>query len=205
MKKTSPRTNGKNGQIRIIGGRWRGRKLTVADLPGLRPTTDRVKETVFNWLQFELQQARVLDAFAGTGSLGLEALSRGAEQVIFIEKSAQAARQLQQNLAVLQAQANSHVITTDAIQALMNLQILSEQDAFDVIFLDPPFGQNLLQPCLQLIHERKLSKPGRFIYIETEKGLQYTTPPHWLLYREKQAGQVLSRLYITGEYEEEPL
>lgn len=202
MKKTSPRTNSKSGQIRIIGGRWRGRKLAVADLPGLRPTTDRVKETVFNWLQFELQQARVLDAFAGTGSLGLEALSRGAEQVTFIEKSPQAAKQLQQNLAVLQAQANSQVILADANQALSHLPVQSEQDAFDVIFLDPPFGQNLLQPCLQLIHDRQLSKPGSFIYIETEKGLDYAIPPHWTLHREKQAGQVLSRLYITGAYDE---
>lgn len=194
MKKTNARTNSKSGQIRIIGGRWRGRKLAVADLPGLRPTTDRVKETLFNWLQFDLQQARILDAFAGTGSLGLEALSRGASHVTFVEKSLQAAKQLQANLELLQAQPNSLVITADALQALQ-----AGTAQYDVIFLDPPFGQNLLQPCLQTIEERQLTKPGSFVYIETEKDLNYAAPAHWTLHREKLAGQVLSRLYIEEE------
>ena len=124
-----------SGQIRIIGGLWRGRKLPVLNSEGLRPTTDRIKETLFNWLMFDVNERRCLDLFAGSGSLGFEALSRGASQVVMVEKDHQVAQQLSQNLARL-PQAPATVVNTDAMRYLA-----SSATPFDLVFLDPPFHQ----------------------------------------------------------------
>ncbi|MFU8785245.1 16S rRNA (guanine(966)-N(2))-methyltransferase RsmD [Aliidiomarina sp.] len=190
---SAPTRNGKaavSGQIRIIGGQWRGRKLPVADLPGLRPTTDRVKETLFNWLQFELRDARVLDVFAGTGSLGFEALSRGARELVMIEKANQAARQLQQNVATLAAADRATVICADALATLHGTI-----GTFNLVLLDPPFNQALLQPCIDQLAAGNLVANQGWVYIECEQQLTFTTPANWRLHREKTAGQVAYRLY----------
>ena len=190
---SAPAQNGKaagSGQIRIIGGQWRGRKLPVADLPGLRPTTDRVKETLFNWLQFELRDARVLDVFAGTGSLGFEALSRGARELVMIEKANQAARQLQQNIATLAAADRATVICADALATLHG-----RIGTFNLVLLDPPFNQALLQPCINQLAAGNLVANQGWVYIECEQQLTFTTPANWRLHREKTAGQVAYRLY----------
>ncbi|TRW48968.1 16S rRNA (guanine(966)-N(2))-methyltransferase RsmD [Aliidiomarina halalkaliphila] len=192
MRPTRPskRTLKAAGQIRIIGGRWRGRKLPVLDLEGLRPTTDRLKETLFNWLQFECAGARVLDAFAGAGSLGMEALSRGAAYAVFVERSAPAAAQLSDNLRRLEAETISEVHKGDIQSYLKTPQI-----PYDLVFLDPPFHQNLLAQVIpQLVSANALSN-GSWVYVESEHPLPYETPENWRLHREKLAGQVCCRLY----------
>lgn len=177
-----------DGKIRIIGGRWRGRKLPVPDLTGLRPTTDRLRETLFNWLQFELQGKAVLDAFAGTGSLGLEALSRGAAQVTFVEATTPAFRQLRENLRTLATEAD--VIQGDAL-----LYLSATGGPFDVVFLDPPFGHGFVQKAVDALNQEHWLNPGAWVYIETEVDAQYQTPAHWQLHREKAAGQVRACLF----------
>ncbi|RUO35685.1 16S rRNA (guanine(966)-N(2))-methyltransferase RsmD [Aliidiomarina sanyensis] len=178
------------GHIRIIGGRWRGRKLPVPDLPGLRPTTDRVKETVFNWLQFEVHDKRVLDAFAGTGSLGFEALSRGARSVTFVEKARSAAAQLTANVHTLNAQANTHVCHQDALEYLAHTS-----ETFDLVLLDPPFEHGFLSTAIEHLKLRNLVVPDGWIYLESESSLTVVAPENWRLHREKKMGQVICRLY----------
>lgn len=178
------------GQIRIIGGRWRGRKLPVLDLDGLRPTTDRLKETLFNWLQFECADARVLDAFAGAGSLGIEALSRGAAHAVFVERSAPAAAQLADNLRRLEADGISEVYQGDAQSYLK-----TPQTVFDLVFLDPPFHQDLLAQFIPQLMSTHALANGSWVYVESEHPLPYEAPKSWHLHREKVAGQVCCRLY----------
>lgn len=176
-------------QLRIIGGQWRGRKLRFADGEGLRPTTDRVRETVFNWLQGIIEGARCLDLYAGSGALGLEALSRGAAEVVFWEKNPKAVRALRDNLELLKAD-RGQVIQGDTLQ-----QLQGPAHPFDVVFLDPPFGRELLQPSLDLLASQGWLAAGARIYIEhASKGEGFTTPPGWELLRSKQAGQVAYHL-----------
>ncbi len=177
-------------RLRIIGGQWRSRMLPFPDVEGLRPTTDRVRETVFNWLQPYLPGARVLDVFAGSGALGFEALSREAEHVTFFEKHAGAAKQLQDNAKTLQAN-NARILQGDALSLLA-----MEQAPFHIIFLDPPFKKDLLPSCIALIEQHGLTESGSWVYIESEQELtQLAIPAHWRLHREKKAGQVKLRLF----------
>lgn len=177
-------------RLRIIGGQWRSRQLPFPDVEGLRPTTDRVRETLFNWLQPYLPGANVLDVFAGSGALGLEALSREAGQVTLIEKNQKATKQLQDNIRTLNAD-NSSVHMGDALQILPTLA-----NAFDVIFLDPPFGKGLLPNCINAIEQHNLISPNGWVYIESEQALtELAIPKHWRLHREKKAGQVMLRLF----------
>ncbi|WP_192458588.1 16S rRNA (guanine(966)-N(2))-methyltransferase [Musicola keenii] len=179
------------GQIRIIGGQWRGRKLPVPDSPGLRPTTDRVRETLFNWLAPVIQQSRCLDCFAGSGALGLEALSRYAAHATLLEAERNVARQLTQNLAVLKAE-NASVVHTDSLQWLAG-----EGSPYDVVFLDPPFRRGLLDDTLMLLEANGWLAEEAWIYIETEaENHALALPANWALHREKTAGQVAYRLYI---------
>ncbi|CAJ0997399.1 16S rRNA (guanine(966)-N(2))-methyltransferase [Sodalis praecaptivus] len=186
------------GQIRIIGGRWRGRKLPVPDSPGLRPTTDRVRETLFNWLAPVIQEARCLDCFAGSGALGLEALSRGAASVTLLEQDRAVSAQLAKNLQVLQAQ-QCQVITADSLRWLAQ-----PGDAFNVVFIDPPFRQGMITNTVAILERHRRLADDAWIYIETEtEGLSPEVPPHWQLHREKIAGQVAYRLYIRHATPEE--
>ncbi|UJF19298.1 16S rRNA (guanine(966)-N(2))-methyltransferase RsmD [Vibrio sp. SS-MA-C1-2] len=183
------------GQIRIISGQWRGRKLPVHDAQGLRPTTDRVKETLFNWLAPDIRGARCLDLFAGSGGLGFEALSRFADSVTFIEKDKQAANQLRSNAAALKSTA-AEIIHTDT------LALLSQpcSNPYDIIFIDPPFRKDLLDQVIELLEKNHYLSQDTLIYIEAEKELgEIITPPSWHCYREKSAGQVAFRLYQKEE------
>lgn len=186
-----------SGELRIIGGQLRGRKLSVADVPGLRPTTDRVRETLFNWLQFELQGQRCLDLFAGSGALGFEALSRGADLVLMIEKDTKAARLLSQHAQTLNAASHGSAL----VQPGDALQFLRQQPAapFDVIFIDPPFRMGLAEHCCQLLEQFRWLHAGSWVYVETEQEWQGQVPPHWRLHRDKNAGQVSYQLYQIEE------
>ena len=186
----SPRSSGAAGQIRIIGGQWRGRKLPVPDSAGLRPTTDRVRETLFNWLAPDIQQARCLDCFAGSGALGLEALSRFAGYATLLELERPVAQQLMQNLQTLRA-SNGKVVQTNTLQWLSQ-----PGEPFDVVFVDPPFRKGLLQETLTLLEQNGWLAAEALIYVESE--VEHGAPPVptcWDLYREKIAGQVAYRLY----------
>lgn len=178
------------GFVRIISGLWRGRKLPVHDAQGLRPTTDRVKETLFNWLAQEVPGAKCLDLFAGSGGLGFEAASRQAESVTLIELNPTAFKQIQQNIATLNA-SNVHVVNSDALTFLQ--QVGTPQH---IIFIDPPFRQGLLNETVTLLDQNGWLADDAMIYIETEKELPLDgIPNNWRLHREKTAGQVSYRLF----------
>lgn len=178
------------GKIRIIGGQWARRQLPVVEAPGLRPTSDRMRETLFNWLQFDLPGARVLDAFAGTGALGLEALSRGAEAVVFVENHPKAARQLKANLKALGA-TGAEVVQGDALRYLAQ-----PPQPFDGVFIDPSFAAQLQQPVIDLLAQGAWLKPEGWVYVEQPKKQPLPqVPEHWELHRDKQAGEVRYLLY----------
>jgi len=186
-RQSKPR-RGQTNRLRIIAGRWRGRRLEFPAVEGLRPTPDRLRETLFNWLQGRLHGARCLDLFAGSGALGLEALSRGAGECVFVERDKRAAASLRQHCQRLQATARIHC--QDALECL---QTPPAQPPFELVFLDPPFHRGLAQPCLQaLIGNGWLAAHAR-IYLETEPGMD-ALPPGLQVEKEKRAGQVLSRL-----------
>lgn len=171
------------GQLRIIGGRWRGRRLDVVDRPGLRPTPDRVRETLFNWLAPILPGARCIDLFAGTGALGLEALSRGADSCLFVEQDRALAANIAEHLQVLGGDAKS-TRNADAITALS----CPPGQGFDCAFVDPPFGSDLLEQCLPLLGPHL--RAGHRVYLEYPAGAPPLLPPGWQLHRNKRAGQV---------------
>ncbi|MCL6414174.1 16S rRNA (guanine(966)-N(2))-methyltransferase RsmD [Aestuariirhabdus sp. Z084] len=181
-------------QVRIIAGQWRGRKLPVFDREGLRPTPDRVRETLFNWLSPWLPGSHCLDCFSGSGALALEALSRGAEQARMLERDSGATRQLQENLATL-GDRNGEVILTDSLNYLDN----ESDQPFDLIFIDPPFRQDLVARCCQLLEQNGWLADNALIYVEAERELELDNlPANWELYREKTAGQVGYRLFQRG-------
>lgn len=179
-----------SGHVRIISGLWRGRKLPVHDAEGLRPTTDRVKETLFNWLAQDIPHAKCLDLFAGSGGLGFESASRQAEKVTMLEMNSQAFAQLKSNIASLNA-TNIEAVNTDSLTFLRQ-----PGEAYDVVFIDPPFRQGLLQQSVALLEENGWLADNAMIYIECEKELAVADlPTNWSLYREKNAGQVCYRLF----------
>lgn len=194
MKKGKPPQKGGGGQLRIIGGEWRSRRLPILNAQGLRPTPDRVRETLFNWLQFEVQGAYCLDLFAGSGALGLEALSRGAQQVVLVEKNMRIAQQLKDNVQLLGA-ANAQVHNLDALQYLRQ-----NQEPFDLIFLDPPFRKGLLPQVLDLLEEQKMLKVGGWLYLEFEQDMEIPiNNGGYKVFRETQAGDVRC-LLLRHEY-----
>lgn len=178
-------------QLRIIGGQYRSRKLSFPHVEGLRPTGDRIRETLFNWLAPHVEGARCLDLFAGSGALGFEALSRGAQHVTFVEQSPKACDYLRQNIALLKTQAQTEMICVDSANALQGLM-----EPFDIIFLDPPFAyEQLVFICAQL-EDRHLMKAGGVIYLERAiSSPEVTLPGQWQLYRDKSSGQVHYQLY----------
>ena len=158
-------------QVRIIGGQWRGRKLQFAEAPGLRPTHDRVRETLFNWLAPYISGARCLDLFAGSGALGFEALSRGAEHCTLVELNRNASKMLQQNLATLKCE-GGRVLNQDWQQALASLPPAS----IDLVFLDPPFHQDPLRQLSQGQALIRVLKPDALVYVEQESSAQIQWP-----------------------------
>ncbi|MCL1125164.1 16S rRNA (guanine(966)-N(2))-methyltransferase RsmD [Shewanella surugensis] len=182
------------GQVRIISGQWRSRRLPIHDLEGLRPTTDRVKETLFNWISADLPGARVLDCFTGSGSLGFEALSRYASFAQMFELQASAAKQLKQNLATLKCE-HAEVTKGDTLALLKT----PPKMPFNIIFIDPPFRQGLAQQCVQLLETHLWLSQDALIYLETETELgPLNIPPTWTALKEKTAGQVTYRLYQSA-------
>lgn len=191
MKK-APTSHAK-GEVRIIAGLWRGRKLPVLNAEGLRPTGDRVKETLFNWLMPYIPDAECLDAFAGSGALGFEALSRQAKKVTFLELEKTVANQLQKNLQTLKCSAEqAQVINQNSLAFLKQTQ---NQPHFDVVFLDPPFHFGLAEQAIALLTENNWLRPNALIYVETEKDKALATPENWRLLKEKTTGMVSYRLY----------
>ncbi|MBP7997422.1 MAG: 16S rRNA (guanine(966)-N(2))-methyltransferase RsmD [Thiopseudomonas sp.] len=181
-----PTQSARASSIRIIGGEWRSRKLTVPDAPGLRPTPDRVRETLFNWLAPTIQGARVLDAFTGSGALFLEALSRGASTGVAIDANTNAVNNLRRNLAVLQCD-DAEVLRVDSLQYLSN----KTEQGFDIVLLDPPFHQDLLLSACQLLEDNNWLNKGAWIYTESEQApSSLGVPSTWRLHREKHTGQV---------------
>lgn len=183
-------------QLRVIGGQWRGRKLDFYAVDGLRPTPDRVRETLFNWIQPYLPGARCLDLFSGTGALGIEALSRGASSATFVDLNRITTQQLRQNLQTLNAD-STEVIEADVRQWLAQTALLPSSQPYDLVFLDPPFRQDWVAPCCELLESQGLLSEQAVIYIETESELQHLNlPTHWREHRYKKAGQVSYRLYF---------
>ena len=177
-------------QLRIIGGDWKRRQLAFASIDGLRPTPDRVRETLFNWLMWDVQNAKVLDICAGSGALSFEALSRGATSVVMIEPDRTQAQFLSQNLELLQVtKARAQLKVTTAQQAL---QILKDQ--FDLVFLDPPYSLDLWTSLAALADP--LIKPEGLIYVEADRDLNtLQLPSCWQLIKNTKAGTVRAGLY----------
>jgi 16S rRNA (guanine966-N2)-methyltransferase len=188
-KPVKPAAQGRNS-VRIIAGAWRGRRVHFPDLPGLRPTPDRVRETLFNWLQLSIGGARCLDLFAGSGALGIEALSRGASTLVFVEQAQAAARTLVKELERLGGAANARVAEMGASRFLRTAGEAYGKP-FDMVFLDPPFGQNALAEFIPLIDQGGWVSPGGLVYVENEKSAGAPPiPAHWELLKSKSAGEV---------------
>ena len=191
MRKNSPgksaaANHGGQGQLRIIAGQWRSRQFDFPMAHGLRPTPNRVRETLFNWLAPYIEGARVLDLFTGSGALFLEALSRGAGSALALDMNPAAINSLRDHLQTLRCE-NGTLLNSDALVYLQQVPTTP----YDLVFLDPPFGQDLLQPACSLLEEKSWLAPRAWIYTESENppstlGL----PGNWRLHREQKAGQV---------------
>ena len=186
MAKQKKTGKSQTGRLRIVAGNWRSRLLDVADVPGLRPTSQRIRETLFNWLATRLPGARCLDLFAGTGALGLEALSRGAREVVFIERAALAVATLEKQCAALDA-VGATVLQLDA-------EVYLSRDhgaGFDIVFLDPPFGDDRLGELCRLLEQQHVLAPDALVYLEQDKSKpEVELPQGWRTLRNKTAGNV---------------
>lgn len=179
------------GELRIIGGDWRSRKLSFPDAGGVRPTPARTRETLFNWLSFHLAGSRCLDLFAGSGVLGLEALSRGAGAATFVDHTPALAQALRQNLRLLNCQ-QARV----ECQSVESFLAAPPPQPFDIVFMDPPFRQGWLEQLFPALGSQPWVAPGSWVYVEHESELSPPPPPpNWRLHRQKQAGQVCYNLY----------
>ena len=175
-----------SGRLRIVAGKWRSRVLRIADAPGLRPTSERIRETLFNWLAPMLPGARCLDLFAGTGALGLEALSRGAASVVFVERSATVADLLRENVTQLGSE-NAAVVQTDALRFLAT----DGPERFDIIFLDPPFADADYEELCRLLQKNGWLAAGARVYLEQPTQAEKPKlPDGWEVLKEKTAGKV---------------
>ncbi|MGB6307198.1 MAG: 16S rRNA (guanine(966)-N(2))-methyltransferase RsmD [Steroidobacteraceae bacterium] len=184
-KTDSNASSGRNS-VRIIGGGWRGRRVNFPDVPGLRPTPDRVRETLFNWLQRAVAGARCLDLFAGSGALGLEALSRGAKQLVFVEQAVVAAQALREQLIRFGGEARGQVMEMGAARFLR-----SAPEPFDIVFLDPPFGRGGLAEYIPLLDAGQWLRPEALVYLENAKAEGAPSlPADWELLKSKSAGEV---------------
>ncbi|RLQ20916.1 16S rRNA (guanine(966)-N(2))-methyltransferase RsmD [Seongchinamella sediminis] len=188
------KARGKGSQLRIIGGQWRGRKLTFQPVAGLRPTPDRVRETLFNWLAPDIHGARCLDLFAGSGALGLEALSRGAASCDFVDRDSAALGQIEHHLNTLGARERGHCHRIEAASFLERAA-----SSWDIVFIDPPFGLDLVGPSCELLAGRQQLSANGLVYIETGAREQLPDlPATWALHREKRAGEVCYRLFVVA-------
>lgn len=182
----APVAHGGDGQLRIIAGQWRSRQFAFPMAHGLRPTPNRVRETLFNWLAPYVEAARVLDPFAGSGALFLEALSRGAGSALALDLNPAAVTSLRGHLATLRCD-NGQVLQSDALAYLQS----QPATPFDLVFLDPPFSQDLLLPACTLLEERGWLADDSWVYTESEQvPSSLGMPGNWRLHREQKAGQV---------------
>ena len=177
------------GQVRIIAGKWRSRKIDFPSEKGLRPTADRIRETLFNWLTPHLGGSRCLDAFAGSGALGFEALSRGAGEVTFIDANPVVCDFLKRNSEKLEAK-GAHIAQANLLEWLKQ----KTQTPFDIIFLDPPFADDLLNRCLDLLVNAGAVQSGTLIYLESPVSHSPLIPDDWSLLREKHTSTLSYRL-----------
>ena len=202
MARRKQQGKSQTGRLRIVAGNWRSRLLDIADVEGLRPTSERIRETLFNWLAPHIAGAKCLDLFAGTGALGLEALSRGARHTTFVEQSAVAVRQLEKNITLLVGgpdpvggPSGPNIIRGDALDYLR-----SGDGPFDIVFLDPPFAADLLGETCRLLAESKLLVDGAFVYLEMDRSQEEPSfPDSWEVTKNKTAGNVRYMLVKTGK------
>jgi 16S rRNA (guanine966-N2)-methyltransferase len=181
------------GRIRIVGGHLRNSRLNVPDIPGLRPTPERVRETLFNWLAPTIAGVWALDLCAGTGALGIEALSRGAATVQFVEPERAVADTLRGNLSRLKAE-GAAIAVTDAMHFLR-----SEPRPFGLVFLDPPFAAQLWTPLARQLEQAGWLADAAQIYVESPRGQELVLPTNWVLHREGHAGEVRYALYRRSQ------
>lgn len=185
---------GKKNQVRIIGGRWRGRKLEFPSVEGLRPTADRIRETLFNWLQPHLPQSHCLDLYAGSGALGFEAASRGAKSVLMVDNNIAVIRSLKSNKQTIQAD-NIQVMQRTAVD-LLKQGLKKATESIEIAFLDPPFQKDELQRCVKQLEQSQCLSDNAIIYLECERELSLDfLPTNWVQHRSKTAGQVAYYLY----------
>ena len=185
---------GNAGVLRIIGGEWRGRKLRFRAAAGLRPTPDRVRETLFNWLAPYIHEARCLDLFAGSGALGLEALSRGAGFVRFVDSNATSLARISEHLATLDCD-TADCQGGDALRLLAG-----DSTPFDIVFLDPPFDQGLLQPVARALEAGGWLAPDALVYLEAgSREVLPELPANWQPHREKTMGDVRFSLFVRTD------
>jgi len=177
------------GQVRIVGGRWRNTRLQVPELPGLRPTSDRVRETLFNWLMPKLPGARVLDLFAGSGALGLEAVSRGAASAVLVERDPALVAALRGMVEKLDARQQVQVVAGDALRWLET----APPAQADIVFVDPPFADGLWEQVIPRL-TRHIGA-GAWMYVEAPAHLRHPLPPEWMLHREGGTREVGYALY----------
>jgi len=195
MAKRKQSGTSKAGRLRIVAGNWRSRLLDIADVEGLRPTAERIRETLFNWLAPHIHGARCLDLFAGTGALGLEALSRGAASAVFVERDAIAERQLRNNVELLGAD-NAEIVSGDALDFLRSDSAVP----FNIVFLDPPFAGNLLGETCRLLADSRQLADNALIYLEDERSREETELPQgWTVLKHKTAGNVRYMLARAGK------
>jgi 16S rRNA (guanine966-N2)-methyltransferase len=171
-------------QVRIIAGCWRGRKLSFAPVAGLRPTPDRVRETLFNWLNPVISGAHCLDLYAGSGALGIEAASRGASRVVLVDREPLVVASLREQLVLLEASG------VDVVQSSVEGWLSGTAEPFDIVFLDPPFRKDLLPSCISALETAGWLAEAARVYIEAESSLEPALPDTWELLRSKRAGQV---------------
>ena len=184
--------------VRIIGGQWRSRKLYFTEVPGLRPTPDRVRETLFNWLQTDIIGANCIDLFAGSGALGIEALSRGASQCLFVDSHRQCIEDIKKNLEQFNAK-GGYTSQNDALKILNNPPTQFSPTRFDIAFIDPPYAMDCALQCCQLLTKQHWLNKNAFIYIESASAIDdKQLPENWHLHRYKKAGQVNYHLAIQG-------
>ena len=182
--------SGKSNSVRIIGGSWRGRRLPVADVPGLRPSGDRCRETLFNWLQPWVSGADCADLFAGTGALGFEAASRGAASVLMVEKHPHAQEILRQDIEQLQA-VQVRLQSGGAMSQIED----TKPDSFDIVFVDPPFDSNLAGLVLDRLDNIGCVRRGGFVYVESPAKKPISPPQGWRVWRDQQLGEVRMQLF----------
>lgn len=177
-------------KLRIIAGDWRGRQLRFAEVPGLRPTPDRIRETLFNWLQYDVPGSHCLDLYAGSGALGFEAASRGAGKVVQVENNDLACRYLKENAQMLAA-SRLTIINREVLRFLAR-----DPEPFDLVFMDPPFSKNLVLPTCHRLEDNGWLAVRAKIYVESERALEADGwPATWTLLKDKRAGDVAYRLF----------